>query len=130
MPPEHDEVARWLEKARHDAAVAKLIVHAGGGEFDIAAFHCQQAVEKLLKAYLVAVRQPFEKIHDLGRLLDICASHDRTFESLRDDVEPLTIFAVAYRYPGPAKPSLDEVRDAIGVVDRVIEFVRARTGTS
>ena len=46
MQPEAAEVKRWLIKGRHDWSVAKGIVAAGGEETEIAAFHCQQAVEK------------------------------------------------------------------------------------
>ena len=72
MLPEELEVERWMQKADHDISVVDRILYDGGPELDIAAFHCQQAVEKLLKAYLVQIRTPFEKIHDLGVLLNHC----------------------------------------------------------
>ena len=100
MPHEADEILeirQWLTKATHDRAVAGQIMRAGGVEADVAAFHCQQAVEKLLKAYLVSRRVPFEKIHDLRLLLNQCAPLDPSFDALRDSVEPLTLYAVAYR---------------------------------
>lgn len=92
----------------------------------MAAFHCQQGAEKRLKAFLVHRRRPFEKIHDLGRILDLCAAIDDEFEDIRDLVEPLTIYAVAYRYPGPADPSLTEVQRAAKSVEQVWTFVTAR----
>jgi HEPN domain-containing protein len=120
------EIRQWLIKAKHDWAVAMQIVHAGGVETDVAAFHCQQAVEKLLKAYLVSRRLPFEKVHDLRLLLNHCSPSEPGFDSLRDSVEPLTLYAVAYRYPGPAEPSLTEVERALGVVRTVWTFVIRR----
>ena len=80
----------------------------------------------MLKAYLVSQRTEFEKIHDLGRLLEYCAQADREFESLRNAVEPLTLYAVAFRYPGPAEPSQKEVEAALEVVDGLWTFVTAR----
>ena len=97
MPPEHEEIRRWLLKARHDWSAARKVLTPDCEETDVAAFHCQQAAEKLLKAYLVSRRTEFEKIHDLGRLLDYCARADSEVESLRDAVEPLTLYAVAFR---------------------------------
>ena len=126
MPHEADEILeirRWLTKAAHDRAVAGQIMRAGGVEADVAAFHCQQAVEKLLKAYLVSRRVPFEKVHDLRLLLNQCAPLDPSFDALRDSVEPLTLYAVAYRYPGPAEPSATEADRALGVVQTVWTFV-------
>ena len=123
MPPEQDEVRRWLVKARHDWSVAEQILAASGEETDIGAFHCQQAVEKMLKAFLVSRQIEFEKMHDLGRLLDHCASGDARFESLRDDVEPLTLFSMAFRYPGPSDPSREDVESALGVVEQVWSLI-------
>ena len=126
MSPENTEVRRWLIKAGNDwSAVRKLIVPVCA-EPDVAAFHCQQAVEKTLKAYLVSRTIDFQKIHDLGRLLDQCCAVDQDFETLRDDVEPLTLYAVAFRYPGPAEPAAADVDSALEVVERVWNFVTAR----
>jgi HEPN domain-containing protein len=129
MPPELAEVRRWLTKARHDWSAAKKIFTPDCQETDVAAFHCQQAVEKMLKAYLVSRGVEFEKIHDLRRLLDYCVGVDQTFDSLRDAVEPLTLYAVAFRYPGPVEPSREEVAAALRLVQDVWNHVTARLST-
>jgi HEPN domain-containing protein len=126
MSPEQTEVKRWLQKARHDWSAVTKILTPDCDETDVAAFHCQQAVEKALKAYLVSRRIEFEKVHDLGLLLDHCASVDNDFEALRDAVEPLTLYAVTFRYPGPAEPTRDEVERGLLVVEQVWAFVTAR----
>jgi HEPN domain-containing protein len=126
MRPELAELRRWLIKARHDRSAAMKILTPDCEEFDAAAFHCQQAVEKLLKAWLVFRRRPFEKVHDLGLLLYYCASEDRAFETLRDAIEPLTVYAVAFRYPGPADPTRGDVEEALRTVAMVWDFVTAR----
>lgn len=126
MLPEHVEIQRWLIKVRHDWSAARKIFTPDCSETDTAAFHCQQAVEKLLKAYLLSRRVPFERIHDLRRLLDYCAAADGAFETLRNSVEPLTLYAVAFRYPGPADPTRKDVETALAVVQDVWEFVTAR----
>ena len=95
-------------------------------ELDVVAFHCQQSIEKILKAFLVSRNVEFEKVHDLGYLLDQCASADGDFESLRESVEPLTLFAVTFRYPGPADPTRQDVESALHVVGRAWEFVTSR----
>ena len=77
----------------------------------------------MLKAYLVSRGVEFEKVHDLGRLLDHCVTGDSRFESLRDSVEPLTLYAVAFRYPGPADPSRQEVESGLRVVGQVWKFL-------
>ena len=52
MPPEEAEIQRWLEKAEHDRRAADALLDQDPPITDAAGFHCQQAVEKLLKAYL------------------------------------------------------------------------------
>ena len=126
MPPEQAEIRRWLEKAQHDRSAADKLFGPDCVELDITAFHCQQAVEKILKAFLVSQNVEFEKVHDLGYLLDHCTTVDGDFESLRESVEPLTLFAVAFRYPGPADPTRGDVESALHVVERVWEFVTRR----
>jgi HEPN domain-containing protein len=126
MRPEEAEVRRWPAKARNDWSAAVKIMRTEEPECDIAAFLCQQAVEKTLKAYLVFAVIPFEKVHDLGLLLDACCQPEAEFESLRETIEPLTIFAVAFRYPGPAEPSHAEVTAALGAVESVWDFVTRR----
>ena len=126
MPPELAEVSEWLRKADHDSRMAELGLGASPAITDAAAFHCQQAVEKLLKAYLIFRQQPFEKIHDLEVLVEQCARSDATFADLVDGVEPLSPYAVRFRYPGPADPTVDEVRQALDVVANVRRFVLER----
>ncbi|MHC4698356.1 MAG: HEPN domain-containing protein [Planctomycetota bacterium] len=85
--------------------------------------NCQQAVEKLLKAYLVFREHEFEKIHDLEVLAEQCALYDQGFDAWRERVDPLTLFAVRFRYPSPSEPSAEQVQDAMGVVHEVWDFV-------
>jgi HEPN domain-containing protein len=62
------EVREWLERAAddlreaaHDLTAAPLLVRG-------AVFHCQQAAEKALKAFLAAHERPFRRTHDLDEL--------------------------------------------------------------
>lgn len=126
MPPELAEVREWIRKADRDRRMAELGLGESPAITDAAAFHCQQAVEKLLKAYLVFRQQPFEKIHDLEVLVEQCKRSDTTFADLVDGVEPLSPYAVRFRYPGPADPTVDEVRQALDVVGDVRRFVLER----
>ncbi len=123
MPPELREVKRWLEKAEHDQAGAEAAMERDPPITDVAAFHCQQAAEKLLKGYLVCRRNPFERTYDLVELLALCAKHDSGFAALRPDVEHLTPYAVRFRYPGPADPDAEKVREALATVRRIRAFV-------
>jgi HEPN domain-containing protein len=50
---------------------AKLIFQHLPSYFDTIAFHCQQAVEKYIKASLIYLEIEFQRSHDLPYLLEI-----------------------------------------------------------
>jgi HEPN domain-containing protein len=93
------EAARWLAKADEDAAVAELALGHKPPLVDSAAFHCQQAAEKIIKALLVAAAVPPPRSHDMERLVEAAAP---LYPTLRDEMRPfsrLTEWLTASRYP-------------------------------
>lgn len=126
MPPELAELRHWLEKAEHDLRTAEVALDLSRPITDTAAFHCQQAVEKLLKGYLFWRDHDFETIHDLRALALKCASLDSEFRQWVERVGPLTAYAVRFRYPGPNDPKLEEVRGALAIAHEMQAFVIER----
>ncbi len=126
MPPDLAELRRWLEKAEHDLRTAEVALDLSKPVTDTAAFHCQQAVEKLLKAYLFWRDREFEKIHDLRALALECTSLDSGFQTWIDRVGPLTAYAVRFRYPGPNDPTPREAREALALAHEIQAFVFER----
>ncbi len=120
------DVARgWLLKADSDLANAGLCLGAGKA-LDTACFHCQQAAEKALKAYLIAKSVKFPFVHDLKRLLGYCAKIDPAFDLLEARALRLTPFAVATRYDDAFWPEADEVRSALEDSTAIRRFVQDR----
>ncbi len=126
MPPDLAEVREWLRKASHDRRMAEAGLAQQPAITDAAAFHCQQAAEKLLKAFLVWREREFEKTHDLRDLVLACAEVDATFGGLLASVAPLSAFAVRFRYPGAPDPSVEQVQEALKVVGELCQFVTGR----
>ena len=60
----HEETRAWLDRARSDLQAARLPI-AGDANAE-ALFHCQQAVEKALKAFLTFHEKAFRRTHDLS----------------------------------------------------------------
>jgi len=50
-----DFVQAWLAKAQRDLKAAEILLAAPGELGEMVGFHCQQAVEKFLKAYLATI---------------------------------------------------------------------------
>ena len=61
MNPKNDLVKEWLKKSQHDLETAKVILAHKPELTDTICFHCQQAVEKTLKGYLVYLNIPFKR---------------------------------------------------------------------
>ncbi len=53
MNAQIEEIRESIEKADHDLGSAKIIFLHLPDYFDTIAFHCQQAVEKYIKAVLI-----------------------------------------------------------------------------
>ena len=120
---------QWLEKAEHDLMAAQLIIEIQPIILEIACFHCQQAVEKYLKAFLVSQKQDFPKTHNLDILLKKCADIDPSFEGI--DLLNLEDFAVRGRYPHDfISPTIEETQQfyeiALGVKSSVLAVVNKR----
>lgn len=63
-------------------------------------FHCQQCVEKVLKAFLFYNNYTGEyKTHTLIDLLFLCSDYDRSFLKFKGECYILTRYYVATRYP-------------------------------
>ena len=122
------EVRQWLHKANHDLRSAALLI-SGDVEplLDTAVYHCQQAAEKVLKAYLTAHGVVFSKIHLLSPILSLCTDIDSYFFELSDSAELLTPLATEFRYPGDIlEPDLSDAEEAYKVAEYVVAFARSR----
>jgi HEPN domain-containing protein len=90
----------WVKKAEHDYVIAKQASENEIPVHDGVCFHCQQCVEKYLKALLEELGLSVPKTHDLDGLEATLRAHHPTLRSLRRGLLFLTIFAVETRYPG------------------------------
>ncbi|NLF38040.1 HEPN domain-containing protein [bacterium] len=121
-------VALWMEKAAGDLAVAQRLFDAGDMPLDIVSFHCQQAVEKALKALIAHQGGVPPKTHDLMALVDICILDDELRTALGDACEDFDDVAVDMRYPGDTvAPTRDDAmrylkhaREVAGSVERLL----------
>jgi HEPN domain-containing protein len=123
------ETLDWIRKAENDLAAAYLLVEAEQSLPDQIGFFCQQVAEKYLKAFLIAAGQTPPHIHDIDVMLELCATIDADFDTLRPLVEGLTEFAVIFRYPGEWSDMTTASR-AVDQVEQVRALVREKLGLS
>ncbi|TAL58007.1 MAG: HEPN domain-containing protein [Bacteroidetes bacterium] len=114
-------IGQWFEKADHDIIAAKSLIEIRPLILDVACFHCQQAVEKYLKAFLVYKEVDFEKTHNIRLLQNKCAAMDADFSQL--DFKNLNTFAVDARYPDFISPSVEEAKEYLIIAEKIKELV-------
>ena len=125
-----DEIARmtrgWMAKAEEDLLVAAHLLRMRRRcPFGIVAYHCQQSVEKHIKAVLTWYSVPFPRSHDLPELLSLLPSEARVGIS-GAELSLLNRYSVEVRYPGDWEPvTRSEARDALELARRVRAAVGA-----
>ena len=125
MKSKADLVRGWLRKAESDLTSAKLAL-AAGQALDRACFHAQQAAEKCLKAYLMAHEIEFPFIHNLEKLIELCAARDPDFLAVKTLGQDLTPFAVELRYDDEFWPSMETAREALEAATTIRRLVLLR----
>lgn len=92
-------VHEWLEIARDDQSVARILFQKG--KYVYAAFMCQQAVEKTIKAlYQHKFGEVPPRRHDLVRLADEAGILRACSDAQKTLLSTLTEFYIEARYPG------------------------------
>lgn len=122
----------WWWFAKEDLEMAKVLLngraHLGG-----VTFHCQQAVEKMLKGTIQDSGRVPPRLHKLPRLLLACQRLDPACESLREPCRVLDRYYVPSRYPEAAAgsgplglPGLAEAAEAVRLAEEVWRFFQER----
>jgi len=70
-------VNNWTKKAAKDLLTAEHELSFSNAVTESICFHCQQAVEKFLKAYLIFLGISFTKTHEIGELITKCENKDK-----------------------------------------------------
>jgi HEPN domain-containing protein len=116
-------VSEWLDDVHRDLSGARSCARGEWAVPDRAAFHVQQAAEKLAKAALVAHRIRPERTHDIGeaveRLPDRFPLKER-FVAL----DRFTDYAVVFRYPGAPRPTIPSSAEVEAWIEE-IEVLKA-----
>jgi HEPN domain-containing protein len=127
MDNQSEHAAWWIEKARNDLLNADNNLAAQEVPYDTVCFHCQQAAEKLLKAFLVARGREYPITHNLFIILEEVLENDPSAESLRETLALLNPYSVEVRYPGDAwMPTPDDAREARQAAQEVLDWMQSR----
>ncbi len=117
----------WLEFAERDLERAKVMYSLG--DYDDAAYHLQQAVEKSLKSVMVyfgiTPNVPKFKIHNIENLISVLEEGGINVPDWMYDAVLLTRYAFTTRYPDDYVPvSEEEYMEAYDIALKVYEWAR------
>lgn len=121
----NQEIVNWIKKAESDLKTAKILIDSKDVVTESICFHCQQAVEKYLKAFLAFHNKEFRKTHIIAELLKLCIDLDADFNKLKEfHIQNLSIYAVEVRYPDDFYiPTIEEAKESIDLAEKTKKFV-------
>jgi HEPN domain-containing protein len=133
-PPKPDPrvIAAYLDDVDLELDAAKRLIADPPNRF--AAFHLEQAAEKLVKAVRLGRGLRVTADHNIEALIDELPSEDLWRTKLRV-LEPLAAYATAFRYPSPtgkrrSGPTNEEVATWIKTITGLTAEARAGVVTS
>lgn len=116
----------WLTRAAKDLRSAEHGFTASPPLLEDVVFHCEQAVEKAFKGFLIWHDIPFRRTRSLEELGRQCMKIDPTLKGPVDQAVPLSEYAWKFRYPGELEePTNEEAEEALKTSREVYDAVLA-----
>jgi HEPN domain-containing protein len=122
--PRRRLVQGWLIRPQNDLATARKLAEHPDPLLDTAIYHCQQAAEKAVKAFLSFHERTIVKTHDVRFLVNQALPLEPGFEDWLESAECLTPYATAFRYPDEVlEPEGEEFETARDAAAGLVAFV-------
>ena len=113
-----------LKKADSDLKDAKILYNNNESSTEGICFHCQQAIEKYLKCYLIYNNNKIKKTHNISELLGCCKKIDKSFNNLEKlNIDDMTNYAVVIRYTDDIELDKEDAKEAILITEKVKLFI-------
>ncbi|GAB6391059.1 MAG: HEPN domain-containing protein [Treponematales bacterium] len=117
--------AEWRRYADEDLRTAEHMAKNMWPTPDhIICFHCQQAVEKYLKGFLILNDVEPDRTHDLDLLWDSCVKYNAAFVEIEAACSNLTRYGVQPRYPREIHLDGGDMSRALRYAEAVQAFTR------
>ncbi len=116
---------KWLDKALCDLQSARILLTWGGDPCNIA-FHCQQAIEKALKGFLLYRTGRHFDGHNLTYLCRQAVLVEACFEAYLEESAMLNNLYIETRYPTDLPLEIDEymVRRYLNMAEEMFAAIR------
>ncbi len=114
----------WLDHSSADL-VAASILKEDDRCYDLAAFHCQQSIEKALKAYILLRSGQLVDGHNLTWLCRQAKKHHKGFQQWYDESADLNQCYIETRYPADVEKEITYkmVQDFFNMAREMYRFI-------
>jgi HEPN domain-containing protein len=114
----------WLDKAKDDLRAAELLL-SSDETLDMAAFHCQQCIEKAIKGYLLYVTHFNVDGHNLTYLCRQAIRYNSHFTLWLENSAVLNRYYIETRYPAdiPLKIEKSYIQDVYTIALSMYNFI-------
>lgn len=122
------ETKQWYDMAVMDFGVAKHLDETYRPKpLEIICYHCQQAVERAIKALIMYYggEGGLPKLHDLSFLLNQIKNKVCIEDRYYDYADALTPYGVSVRYPNELFLEERHVKEALEFSDEVLRWVQS-----
>lgn len=122
-----EQFEEWQKRAEDDFGSATMLL-SNEGFPAIICFHAQQTAEKYFKGYLAYCNRELRKTHQLDILVEECAKIDADFNDYVEEAVSLNDYYIEARYPTDFREDISfvEAKEALGMAERVREFVKSK----
>lgn len=122
----NDLIKEWESFAEMDYKTAKhLYYNMKPRPLEIICYHCQQAIEKLLKGALLASGANLRKTHDLGLLAQELGEFIDIGEEYIEMCDNLTPYGVKIRYPQELFIEEHHAEKALKDTEKLYEYIKS-----
>lgn len=114
----------WVDRAAEDMIAARILMEDDRC-YNVCAFHCQQAIEKALKAFILLNTGELVDGHNLSWLCKRAIKLDSKFHEWLDESAVLNKCYIETRYPTdlPFEIQESDIREAYKMAFDMFEFI-------
>lgn len=124
VPKDSKEYIDWFKKGDRDLGSA-IVLFNDGDYLDSVGYHLHQSIEKYLKGFLLYYNYDYPFIHDLKKLLEICAKFDKHILDYTEECIRMNGYFIEVKYPSdePKEYNAVEIKKSISMTEFIIKYI-------
>lgn len=114
----------WFEMAKKDISGAKILFEHDA-DYGLVCFHCQQAIEKYLKGFLIYKTGTLQEGHSLIKLCKKAMEFNSDLKRFLKDCAFVNTFYIETRYPAedPLLIEKEEALMCLEITENIMGFI-------